>query len=82
MTVVTIAWIVRRLDVRITQTKYTPRGPKMRTTTELLKSYALVGNKLDKSAPDAEAMKFLLRARRAVAAALEARHAEAARRQK
>ena len=48
----------------------------MKTTSELLKLHATVGNKLDAAAPDAEAMRFLLKGRRAVRAELEARHAE------
>jgi hypothetical protein len=51
----------------------------VKTTSELLKLNATVGNKLDAAAPDADAMRFLLRARRAVQAQLEARHAEAER---
>jgi hypothetical protein len=51
----------------------------VRTVSELLKLNAVVGNKLDNAAPDHEAMKFLLRARRAVRAELEARHVEAER---
>jgi hypothetical protein len=46
------------------------------TTSKLLKLDASTGDKLDAAAPDAEAMRFLLGARRAVRAALEARHAE------
>jgi hypothetical protein len=48
-----------------------------KTTTELLKIDARVGNALDCSASDHEKMRFLLRARRAVRAELEARHAAA-----
>jgi hypothetical protein len=48
----------------------------MKTTSQLLKMNQTVGNKLDAAAPDAEGMRFLLRARRAVRAELAARHAE------
>jgi hypothetical protein len=50
----------------------------MKTTTELLLLNATVGNKLDTAAPDHAAMRFLLQARRAVRAELEARHNAAA----
>jgi hypothetical protein len=49
----------------------------MKTTSELLKLHVTVGNKLDAAAPDHETMKWLLTARRAVRAELEARHAAA-----
>jgi hypothetical protein len=48
----------------------------MKTTSQLLELDKTAGNKLDSAAPDHEAMRFLLQARRAVRAELEARHAE------
>jgi hypothetical protein len=50
----------------------------MKTTARLLEMNAAVGNKLDTTA-DHAAMRFLLQARRAVRAELEARHAAAER---
>jgi hypothetical protein len=44
----------------------------MTKASRLLNLYATVGNKLDTAAPDHDAMRFLLRARRAVAASIEA----------
>jgi hypothetical protein len=49
----------------------------MKTTAQLLEMNAAVSNKLDTAAPDA--MRFLLQARRAVRAELEARHVAAER---
>jgi hypothetical protein len=51
----------------------------MKTTSELLRLNAIVGDKLDAAAPDHAAMRFLLQARRAVRAELEARRAAAQR---
>ena len=66
-------------NIRTHQTQVCFGDNEVRTTSELLKIRAMVGNKLDTAAPDHEAMKFLLRARRAVTAELEARHLEAER---
>jgi hypothetical protein len=67
--------------MRTTQPMIYTKRQTMKTTTDLLRMNAAVGNKLDTAAPDHAAMRFLLQARRAVRAELEARHAalEAAR---